>query len=108
MLSSGRKSVEAKPTISSSRAGAFRVDQLVERQRICGSGFLSDKQGPDRTAANSASTYLREHFDPRWPWVREWLDEITPADNRFINPIRTVCDTQAIVFGDRFRRIWRT
>lgn len=26
-------------------------------------------------------TYLRRNFDPKWPGVAEWLDEITPAYN---------------------------
>ncbi|MBP2509147.1 putative NBD/HSP70 family sugar kinase [Agrobacterium tumefaciens] len=44
-------------------------------------------------------TYLRRNFDPRWPGVVEWLDEITPAYNRLINAIWAVYDPQAIVFG---------
>lgn len=44
-------------------------------------------------------TYLRRNFDPKWPGVAEWLDEITPAYNRLINAIWAVYDPQAIVFG---------
>ncbi|WP_296021647.1 ROK family transcriptional regulator [uncultured Agrobacterium sp.] len=44
-------------------------------------------------------TYLRRHFDPRWPGVEEWLNEITPAYNRLINAIWAVYDPKAIVFG---------
>lgn len=44
-------------------------------------------------------TYLRRYFDPNWPGVREWLDEITPAYNRLINAIWAIYDPQAIVFG---------
>ncbi|MDR6101837.1 putative NBD/HSP70 family sugar kinase [Agrobacterium larrymoorei] len=44
-------------------------------------------------------TYLRRNFDPKWPGVTEWLDEITPAYNRLINAIWAVYDPQAIVFG---------
>ncbi len=44
-------------------------------------------------------TYLRRHFDPRWPGVKEWVDEVTPAYNRLINAIWAVFDPQAIVFG---------
>ncbi|UXR92846.1 ROK family transcriptional regulator [Agrobacterium tumefaciens] len=44
-------------------------------------------------------TYLRRNFDPNWPGVAEWLDEITPAYNRLINAIWAVYDPQAIVFG---------
>ncbi|UXS42247.1 ROK family transcriptional regulator [Agrobacterium tumefaciens] len=44
-------------------------------------------------------TYLRRNFDPKWPGVVEWLDEITPAYNRLINAIWAVYDPQAIVFG---------
>lgn len=44
-------------------------------------------------------TYLRKHFDPAWPGVREWVEEITPAYNRLVNAIWAVFDPQAIVFG---------
>jgi predicted NBD/HSP70 family sugar kinase len=44
-------------------------------------------------------TYLRRNFDPKWPGVTEWVDEITPAYNRLINAIWAVYDPQAIVFG---------
>jgi predicted NBD/HSP70 family sugar kinase len=44
-------------------------------------------------------SYLRKHFDPRWPGVSEWLDEVTPAYNRLINAIMAVFDPQAVVFG---------
>lgn len=44
-------------------------------------------------------TYMRKHFDPDWPGVAEWVDEIMPAYNRLINAIWAVVDPQAIVFG---------
>ncbi|MBP2537507.1 ROK family transcriptional regulator [Agrobacterium tumefaciens] len=44
-------------------------------------------------------THLRRNFDPKWPGVAAWLDEITPAYNRLINAIWAVYDPQAIVFG---------
>jgi len=44
-------------------------------------------------------TYLRRHFDPKWPGVLEWLEEITPAYNRLINAIWAVYDPKAIIFG---------
>lgn len=44
-------------------------------------------------------TYLRKNFDPRWPGVQEWLDEIRPAYNRLVNAIWAIYDPQAIVFG---------
>ncbi|KQU89532.1 ROK family transcriptional regulator [Ensifer sp. Root31] len=44
-------------------------------------------------------TFLRKHFDPKWPGVTEWLDEVTPAYNRLVNAIWAVYDPKAIVFG---------
>lgn len=44
-------------------------------------------------------TYLRKNFDPKWPGVTAWLDEVTPAYNRLINAIWAVFDPHAIVFG---------
>ncbi len=43
--------------------------------------------------------YLRRNFDPKWPGVAEWVEEITPAYNRLINAIWAIYDPQAIVFG---------
>jgi predicted NBD/HSP70 family sugar kinase len=43
--------------------------------------------------------YLRKHFDPKWPGVVEWVDEVAPAYNRLVNAIWAVFDPQAIVFG---------
>ncbi|MDE1995595.1 MAG: ROK family transcriptional regulator [Rhizobiaceae bacterium] len=44
-------------------------------------------------------TYLRTHFDPQWPGVSDWVDEVAPAYNRLVNSIWAVFDPQAIVFG---------
>ncbi|KJF65758.1 ROK family transcriptional regulator [Rhizobium nepotum] len=44
-------------------------------------------------------TFLRKHFDPKWPGVTEWVDEVTPAYNRLVNAIWAVYDPKAIVFG---------
>ncbi|WP_037084592.1 ROK family transcriptional regulator [Neorhizobium vignae] len=44
-------------------------------------------------------TYMRQHFDPQWPGVAEWVAEITPAYNRLVNAISAIFDPQAIVFG---------
>ncbi|WP_449396014.1 ROK family transcriptional regulator [Devosia riboflavina] len=44
-------------------------------------------------------SYMRKYFDPNWPGVAEWVEEVTPAYNRMINAIRAVIDPQAIVFG---------
>ncbi|CDZ51517.1 ROK family transcriptional regulator [Neorhizobium galegae] len=44
-------------------------------------------------------TYMRRNFDPQWPGVAEWVNEITPAYNRLVNAISAIFDPQAIVFG---------
>lgn len=44
-------------------------------------------------------TYLRRNFDPQWPGVNDWVDEVSPAYNRLVNAIWAVFDPQAIVFG---------
>jgi predicted NBD/HSP70 family sugar kinase len=43
--------------------------------------------------------YMRQHFDPGWPGVAEWVEEVTPPFNRLVNAIRAITDPQAIVFG---------
>ncbi|AJC79988.1 ROK family transcriptional regulator protein [Rhizobium etli bv. phaseoli str. IE4803] len=44
-------------------------------------------------------TYMRKHFDPKWPGVAEWVDDVTPAYSRLINAIWAIFDPQGIVFG---------
>ncbi|WP_454851068.1 ROK family protein [Rhizobium binxianense] len=54
----------------------------------------------NRNGVNVPSiSYMRRHFDPKWPGVSEWVDEITPAYNRLVNAIWAIFDPQAIVFG---------
>ena len=47
---------------------------------------------------------LRRSFDPSWPGVPEWLDEVTPAYNSLINAICAIVDPQAIVLGGEMPR----
>jgi predicted NBD/HSP70 family sugar kinase len=42
---------------------------------------------------------LRSQFDPDWPGVAEWIEEVTPFLNRAIDAMRGVIDPAAIVFG---------
>ena len=42
---------------------------------------------------------LRQRFDPSWPGLEEWIEEVTPALNRAIDMLRGVIDPEAIVFG---------
>ncbi|MBY5863906.1 ROK family transcriptional regulator [Rhizobium leguminosarum] len=44
-------------------------------------------------------SYMRKHFDAKWPGVVEWVDEVTPAYSRLINAIWAIFDPQGIVFG---------
>lgn len=43
--------------------------------------------------------YIRQHYDPSWPGVDKWINDIMPALNRVINAVYAVLDPQAIVFG---------
>ncbi|KKB12245.1 ROK family transcriptional regulator [Devosia geojensis] len=76
------------------------------------SGIYDEEENPRRPALQylierlrgngvevPSITYMRQHFDPRWPGVEEWVDLVTPAYNRLINAISAVFDPQAIVFG---------
>lgn len=47
---------------------------------------------------------LRQRFDPAWPGVAEWVNEVTPALNRAIDMLRAVIDPEAIVFGGELPR----
>lgn len=42
---------------------------------------------------------LKRDFDPAWPGVSDWVQEIAPALNRAIDAMRAVIDPAAVVFG---------
>lgn len=73
----------------------YEDDELTRRPAL---QFIMDRLN-QRGVHVPSITYLRRHFDPNWPGVHEWLDEITPAYNRLINAIWAIYDPQAIVFG---------
>lgn len=47
----------------------------------------------------NAITQLQRQFDPNWPGVAEWVDDVAPYYNRLVDSIIGVFDPQAIVFG---------
>lgn len=47
---------------------------------------------------------LRQRFDPQWPGVEGWLDEVMPQLDRLIATLIAVLDPQAIVFGGQLPR----
>lgn len=53
----------------------------------------------DRGIPLRSVTELRESFDPNWPGVAEWVQEVAPQLNRAIDGLRAVIDPAAIVFG---------
>ncbi|MEP3276873.1 MAG: ROK family transcriptional regulator [Stappiaceae bacterium] len=42
---------------------------------------------------------LNQRFDPDWPGVREWVEEVTPSLNLAIRALSATTDPSAIVFG---------
>jgi len=42
---------------------------------------------------------LKTRFDPDWPGVAEWVEEITPALNRVVRALYAILDPAAIVYG---------
>lgn len=76
------------------------------------SRVFTAEEGPSRPAlgnllyrlqSNGVSiksiTALRNDFDPAWPGVSQWVDEVAPFLNRAIDALRGVIDPAAIVFG---------
>lgn len=80
-------------------AGSFSgMFDEEERGRRPALQYLIDRLSDNGVDVPSIS-YMRHHFDPAWPGVADWIDEITPAHNRLINAIMAIFDPQAIVFG---------
>lgn len=70
----------------------------VESERRPALQYLIDRL--NRNGVNVPSIhYVRRNFDPNWPGVLEWVDDVTPAYIRLVNAIRATLDPQAIVFG---------
>ena len=42
---------------------------------------------------------VRRTYDPSWPGIDEWIEQVTPALNRVVNAVYAVIDPQAIVYG---------
>lgn len=76
-------------------SGIFDIEESRRRPAL---QYLIERLNRNGVDVPSIS-YMRKHFDPDWPGVAEWVEEITPAYNRLINAIRAVVDPQAIVFG---------
>ncbi|WP_235865814.1 ROK family transcriptional regulator [Pseudovibrio exalbescens] len=47
---------------------------------------------------------LKREFQPDWPGVADWMDEVVPNYNRMMNAICAIIDPQAIVFGGEIPR----
>ncbi|MEM7047704.1 MAG: ROK family transcriptional regulator [Pseudomonadota bacterium] len=76
------------------------------------SGMFDKQTFPRRPALQSLLECLRDHgtdvpsieyihrrFDPDWPGISDWLDDVTPAYNQLINALCATVDPQAVVFG---------
>jgi predicted NBD/HSP70 family sugar kinase len=60
--------------------------------------FLIERLRGNGVEVNSI-TQLQRQFDPNWPGVADWVDEVAPHYNRLVDSIIGVFDPQAIVFG---------
>ncbi len=76
------------------------------------SSLFTEAQMPHRPALGELMKRLRCHgvqvtrvsdlarrYDPDWPGVEEWLDEIAPQLNLVLRALRAIVDPCAIVFG---------
>lgn len=76
-------------------SGVFNAEESRHRPAL---QYLMDRLRLNGVEVPSI-TYMRSHFDPNWPGVAEWIEEVTPAYVRLVNAIHSVFDPQAIVFG---------
>ena len=81
-------------------SGMYDSETLGHRPAL---KFLIDRLSA-RGVAVSSIYELRQSFDPTWPGVSEWLDEVSPAYNSLINSICAIVDPQAIVLGGELPR----
>lgn len=76
-------------------SGLYREEEMDRRPAL--------KPLMDRLAATgihlSSIQHLYKSFDPTWPAVEAWVEDVRPAYNRIINAICAVVDPQMIVFG---------
>lgn len=97
--------IDGKPVFGSfGNAGEisriFTLDEVTHRPAL---GELI-KRLRDRNVSVSNVAELRETFDPEWPGVKVWIDEVTPHLNRAIDAMWAIFDPAAIVFGGEIPR----
>ncbi|GAB7258569.1 MULTISPECIES: ROK family transcriptional regulator [Dickeya] len=86
-------------------AGSFgnagEISRLYTRQEFSSRPALGEllkrlnAQGIDIQRVSA----LRKQFNPQWPGVSDWVEEVRPCLNRAIDALRAVVDPAAIVFG---------
>ncbi|MCF1495039.1 MULTISPECIES: ROK family transcriptional regulator [Rhizobium/Agrobacterium group] len=92
--------VDGKPVFGSFRnAGEisriYTTEEGVHRPAL--GGLLSQLQ--QRGVVVEGIRDLRRNFDPEWPGVRKWVEEVSPFLNRAIDAMWAVIDPAAIVLG---------
>lgn len=92
--------IDGKP-LSGSFGNAGEISRLFPPHEIKSRPALGEliKRLNARGVPVKTVTELRETFDPSWPGVEEWVQEVAPQLNRAIVGLRAVIDPSAIVFG---------
>lgn len=92
--------IDGKPFVGSfGNAGEIsRVFTIEEGPSRPALGELIKRLNARGVAVATVSA-LRRQFDPNWPGVAEWVEEVSPFLNRAIDAMRGVIDPAAIVFG---------
>lgn len=73
----------------------FRADEMQHRPAL---GELM-KRLAGRGVKIVSIQQLQFEFDPQWPGVREWIEEVTPSLDLVVRAMTAVLDPNAIFFG---------
>lgn len=76
-------------------SGGFNAEQTKRRPAL---NLLISRLADAGIQVESVQE-LRKTFDPNWPGVSEWIDEIMPAHNMLISMIGAIVDPELIVYG---------
>ena len=73
----------------------FTHDQMPHRPAL---GELIERLSRHGIHVNSVKA-LRAAFDPDWPGVQDWLEEVSPQINLIIRTLTAILDPSVVVFG---------
>ncbi|WP_245264132.1 ROK family transcriptional regulator [Agrobacterium larrymoorei] len=97
--------IDGKPVFGSFR-NAGEISRIYTTEEVAHRPALGEllSRLKERGITVEGIRDLRNNFDPEWPGVREWVDEVSPYLNQAIDAMWAVIDPAAVVLGGELPR----